>query len=181
MRRGSLQHFAQLHHHGARRRAEERRRRHSVPLEQLLEAKGDCLLELLDETCALCAQKGLRLDELPEILQKVLESELIEGEEANVRASLCCLWNFAGAGRSLIQLVPLVPLLLAVPRRWPGLVEWVARLVWLLAEEPNAREALWACDAAAVLRNVRQDADARRWVDKATARLEQKACRSSIC
>lgn len=181
LRRGSLQHFAQLHHRGVWRRCEERRRRHGVRgvhLERLLEAKGSRLLELLDETCALCAS-NLPLDELPHILHKLLESQLIEEHaehaEQNVRASLCCLWNFAGAGRSLLPLIPFVPLLVAVPSRWPGLLEWAARLMWLLAEEATAREALRACDALAVLRNA-PDAAARRWVDKATARLEQKGC-----
>ncbi|CAJ1427531.1 unnamed protein product, partial [Effrenium voratum] len=152
-------------------------------VEQLAEQDCDApvLVNLLDRACAAAADSQLRSSLISAGLQEALGSILLGAADAQnvdlARAALCSLWNLASSHRAAVA-GGTVPHALcdALAIRSPVVVEWSARVVWLLAEEPAAREHLLACNVLHALRSCAQSgtqwvavedrpADALGWTD----------------
>lgn len=148
-------------------------------VEQLAEQDCDApvLVNLLDRACAAAADSQLRSSLISAGLQEALGSILLGAADAQnvdlARAALCSLWNLASSHRAAVA-GGTVPHALcdALAIRSPVVVEWSARVVWLLAEEPAAREHLLACNVLHALRSCAQSGT--QWVARAEARLREQ-------
>ncbi|CAK9115142.1 Uncharacterized protein SCF082_LOCUS53298 [Durusdinium trenchii] len=160
-----------------------------ILLAQLAAAKQpDLLQSLLDAACVAAAKDELRPELSRLKLQDLLGSILLQaaacqfhGEVA--QASLCCLWNLAKPLQLRVELVTsgLVPHALKDVAEalgsCPLVLEWCARVVWLLSEEPRAREALLACDLPAALQRQLPGTgpSTQKWVLRALTRLDGRS------
>ena len=158
-------------------------------MQQLEAEQHDCespvVQALLHEVCVAAADERSKRLLCRAGLHKTLASLLFSVASCRrhdlAQAALCSLWNLAGPmdlRAEVAQTCVAHALGDTVERLGASLeiLEWTARVAWLLAEDPSAAEVLVACNVPEVLERAApgpESPEVQRWVNRAVCRMVQ--------